>query len=203
MKTLLVVGSAPCIHEDVQRALQLRPFAGLLLVNGACTAIKDAEYMLCGHTEKAEQFAAERRRVYPGSPIKILATCNQKRLAEYKHEYPSVTDWWPEECGVGATSVSKGAKIGFMLGFEEIILCGSPMDGSGYVETEAKVQQSPNCLRIGDSGTAYGHTVKVQESRMIKAYRTRMAELAQGEFQGRVFSMSGFTRDVLGEPKEI
>lgn len=203
MNTLLVVGSAPCLHDDLNKALQLRPFSALMLINGACTAIEHAEYQLCGHTEKAEQFAAERRRVYPGSPIKILATCNQKRLAEYKHEYPSVTDWWPEECGVGATSVSKGAKIGFMLGFEEVILCGSPMDGSGYVDTEAKVQQSMNCLRIGDSGTAYGHTVKVQESRIVKGYREKLKLLADTEFKNRVFSMSGFTRQCLGEPKEI
>src|ERR1700739_971912 len=68
MSTILVVGSAPCLYDDVEAALKLRPFASLMLVNGACPAFENAEHMLCGHEEKASFFVRERRRVFPNAP---------------------------------------------------------------------------------------------------------------------------------------
>lgn len=206
---MLVVGSAPCLYDDVRRALALRPFASLMLVNGACTAIEFAEHVLAGHEEKAEQFATERRRVFPNAPPwKLHGSTHPHRLAESKRLFPSVTDWHPFEVGVGATSASKGAKLAFLLGFDEVILCGCPLDQPGYFEGEAKVSQSVMCMRIGDHGKARGLTnadgskMDVQKTRIIQGYRLKMKELAAGEFKGKVFSMSGFTRECLGAPPE-
>ena len=204
MRTMLVVGSAPCLFEDVERALKLRPFASLMLVNGACTAIENAEHVLAGHEEKAEQFARERKRAFPNAPSwKLHATTHPHRLEAAKRLMPSVTDWHPHEVGVGATSASKAAKIGLLLGFDEIILCGCPMDQPGYFPGEAKVQQHLSCQRIGDHGMARGLNIPVQETRIIKAYRSRLKQLAETEFKGKVFSMSGFTREQLGAPPEV
>src|SRR6185437_12931254 len=136
---MLVVGSAPCLHEDVKRALNLRPFASLMLVNGACTAVENAEHVLAGHEEKAEFFARERRARFPNAPPwRLHAACHSHRLACAKQLFPSVTDWWPHEVGTGATSASKAAKLGFLLGFDEVILCGCPLNQPGYFEGEAK-----------------------------------------------------------------
>lgn len=198
---MLVVGSAPCLYDDVERALALRPFAGLMLVNGACTAFENAEHMLCGHEEKAEFFVRERKAKFPhAQPIRVHACCNLKREAMYRGMFPSVTDWHPNETGVGATSASKAAKLAFILGADEVILCGSPLDQPGYFAGEAKVPQHIACQRIGDHGIAHGLGIPVQETRIIKAYRSRFAELARTEFKDRVFSMSGFTRECLGAP---
>ena len=147
---MLVVGSAPCLYDDVERALALRPFAGLMLVNGACTAFENAEHMLCGHEEKAEFFVRERKAKFPhAQPIRVHACCNLKREAMYRGMFPSVTDWHPNETGVGATSASKAAKLAFILGADEVILCGSPLDQPGYFAGEAKVPQHIACQRIG------------------------------------------------------
>lgn len=201
MGTMLVVGSAPCLYADVEAALKLRPLASLMLINGACTAIENAEHMLCGHEEKAEFFVRERRRVFPNAPpIQVHATAHKHRLGMMAGMFPSVTDWHPHEVGVGATSASKGAKLAFLLGFDEVILCGCPMDQPGYFPGEAKVPQHISCQRIGDHGIAKGLGIPVQETRIVKAYRARLKELAAGEFKGRVFSMSGFTREQLGAP---
>lgn len=213
MTTMLVVGSAPCLFDDVERALKLRPFASLMLVNGACTAFESAEHVLAGHEEKAEFFARERRERFPNAPPwKLHATSHPHRLACAKQLFPSVTNWWPHEVGVGATSASKGAKLAFFLGATEVILCGCPLDQPGYFPGEAKVPQHVACQRIGDHGNAKdsrGMDVRngdklmpVQQMKIIKAYRSRFAELAAGEFKNRVFSMSGFTKACLGEPKE-
>ena len=201
---MLVVGSAPCLFDDVERALQLRPFAALMLVNGACTAIENAEHVLAGHEEKAEQYARERRKVFPHAPPwRLHASTHPHRKACAQQLFPSVTDWWPHEVGVGATSASKAAKIAFLLGAAEVILCGCPMDQPGYFEGEAKVAQHVNCQRIGDHGIAHGLGIPVQDTRIIKGYRANLKKLAEGEFLNRVYSMSGFTREQLGEPPKV
>ena len=201
---MLVVGSAPCLYDDVEGALRVRPFASLMLVNGACTAIENAEHVLAGHEEKAEFFARERRARFPDAPPwRLHACCNPKRRAQYASMFPSVTDWWPHETGAGATSASKAAKLAMMLGYDEVILCGCPLDQPGYFPGEAKVPQHVSCQRIGDHGIAYGLGIPVQETRIVKAYRSRFKELAAGEFKGKVFSMSGFTRDQLGPPPGV
>lgn len=214
MNTMLVVGSAPCLFDDVEAALKLRPFASIMTVNGACTAIENVEHMLCGHEEKAAQFVRERKKAFPNAmPVRVHASTHKHRLATAKEMLPDVTDWWPHEVGVGATSASKAAKICFMMGATEVILCGCPMDQPGYFPGEAKVQQDTRCMRIGDHGNikgpggrdlknGYGEPEKVQDRAVIKGYREKLKILAEGEFKGRVFSMSGFTRKCLGPPPE-
>lgn len=163
-----------------------------MLVNGACAAVEDAEHVLSGHTDKAEAFAAERRRAFPhAQPWRLHATITEKHRHEAKTVFPSVTDWWGKEMCTGATSIAKGARIGFALGFDEVILCGAPMDGSGYTPNEARV--SHDCHRVGDP--------VAQTRRVIAGYRTKFAKIAKTEFKDKVFSMSGFTQECLGAPR--
>ncbi len=220
MNTMLVVGSAPCLFSDVAGALILRPFAELMLINGACTAIENAEHVLAGHEEKCEFFAEARRKAFPKAPSwRLHANTMKHRAQEMKHMCPSVTDWWPFEMGICSTSASKAAKIAKMMGFEEVILCGSPLDDSGYFEGEGKgVPQNLSCVRVGDPGllrnvmtphhtgqysTQPGTPMRAQESKIVKSYRTRFRQLAEGEFKGWVYSMSGFTREILGYPPQM
>lgn len=215
--TMLVVGSAPCLFDDVREALKLRPFAEVMAINGAGAALEHIDHLLCGHEEKCSFFVAARKKAFPNAPpVRVHANTMDHRRNEMAHMFPEVTDWWPFEKGIGATSASKAAKIAkYYLGFEEVILCGSPLDDSGYFPGESKgVPQSRNCLRIGDPGFSHhvtphhtgeystqpGMPMRVQESKMIKAYRTRFRQLAEGEFKGWVFSMSGFTREIFGSP---
>ena len=218
-KTLIAVGSAPCLYKDLEEAPKLRPFAEIMLINGACTAIEHAEHMLAGHEEKAEFFAEARRTAFPNTPIRIHACAHPHHLKDNKIQSlcPSVTDWWPIESGIGSTSASRAAKIAkYRLGFDEVILAGSPLDDSGYFPGEGKgIPQNRSCVRVGDPGflkglvtphhhgeysTQPGMPMKAQETRIIKAYRERFKQLAEGEFKGWVFSMSGFTKDILGYP---
>jgi hypothetical protein len=184
-----------------------------MLVNGACQLVEHAEHMLCGHEEKAEQFAAARRKKFPKAPpIRIHACCMPHRITEYKSAYPSVTDWQSHEVGQAAGSAGKGVKLSRLLGFTEAVLVGCPMNGGGYAPGETDgITQSMNCLRLGDDGDARGYPdsrtqgrswLKVQETRMIQGYRKHFAELAKGEFKSGVYSMSGFTKQCLGEPPE-
>lgn len=196
MTALFVVGSAPCLFEDLAAAKTLYWDYEIMLVNGACTAVEDAQHVLAGHTAKSEIFAEERRKRFPNAkPWKLHANwaLPKNRAGQYPcDEFPSVTDWWEGAFSTGATSAAKAARIGLAMGFAPVILCGCPMDGSGYSPAEAKIKH--DCARIGDRGA--------QMAPIIESYKRKMALLAKGEFRGKVYSMSGFTRAVLGQPPQ-
>lgn len=189
MRVLLAVGSAPCLFDDVQAALRLYPDASLMLINGACTSFRHAEHVLSGHTNKSRLFAAARAKAFPDGPsYRMHATLS---YPAQKQENPDVTDWWSQEYVTGATSAGKAARIGLALGYDRVILCGCPMDAeAGYWEGEAVVPH--DCARFNTAGNP---------RRVITRYRDKMAALAKQEpFKSRVFSMSGFSRQVLGAP---
>ena len=196
MKTLLVVGSAPSLYADLEAAKALAPGHETMLVNGACTALEAAEHVLAGHTDKAPEFATARDKAFPfAPPWRLHATYDASKGRQPCHDlWPMVTDWWPQaQFSSGATSAGKAALIGLAMGFGRVILCGCPMDGSGYFPGESEgIGQLRACQRIGDPAK--------QQAATIRRYRERMAELARGVFKGRVFSMSGYTRQVLGAP---
>ena len=194
MTALFVVGSAPCLYEDLAAAKKLYWDYEIMLVNGACTAVENAQHVLSGHTNKAEVFAAERRKRFPDAPpwrLHANWVTPKARAGQYPRvEYPSVTDWWDGSVSTGATSAAKAARIGLAMGFAPIILCGCPMDGSGYSPAEAQIKH--DCARIGHASA--------QKLNIVEGYKRKMARLAEGEFKGKVFSMSGYTRAVLGGP---
>jgi hypothetical protein len=164
-----------------------------MTVNGACSVIEHADHCLSGHTDKAELFAAARRRVFPSAPsARWHATVVEKHRHEASTLFPSVTDWWDKSFARGATSAAKAAAIGLDgLGFDEVILCGCPLDGSGYVRGEASVGH--DCHRVGDPAA--------QTRRVIEGYRLKYRKFAD-TYRGRVFSMSGFTMACSGAPTE-
>jgi hypothetical protein len=187
---MLAVGSAPCLFDDVADAMKMYPDAERMLINGACTAFHSVEHILAGHTNKSNLFAAERARVYPGSGVvyRFHATLS---YPEQRILNPLITDWWGQDKVTGATSAGKAARIGLALGYDRIVLCGCPMDAdAGYWEGEAKVPHD-GCPRFNTP----------DPRQAIRRYRDKLAVLAKTEpFKSQVFSMSGYSRSVLGAP---
>lgn len=194
MIALFVVGSAPCLYQDLEAAKKLYWDYEIMLVNGACTAVEYAEHVLSGHTAKAEIFATERHKRFPHAPpwrLHANWALPKIRAGQYpRDEFPSVTDWWEGGFSTGATSAAKAARIGLAMGYSPVILCGCPMDGSGYSPAEAQIEH--DCARVG--------AAESQSAPIVESYKRKMASLAKGEFKDKVYSMSGFTREVLGGP---
>ena len=195
---LLVCGSAPCLFVDLERAKKLAGRYEVMLVNGACVAVEDAQHVLAGHMSKAEEFARARENAFPFAlPWRLHATRLVRREPEYK-KYPSVTDWWGPEMSSGATSAGKASLIGLAMGFDRVVWCGCPLEGTGYFPGEsqigAEIKHEAACQRIGDPTK--------QQASIIRGYKRKLEELAQTTFKGRVFSMSGYSRKVLGHPCE-
>jgi hypothetical protein len=167
----------------------MHPGASLMLINGACTAYRDAEHVLSGHADKSTMFFAERAKAFPDCrPYRMHATLSYPKQRD---EHPFVTDWHGQAMATGATSAGKAARIGLALGYDCVILCGCPMDPSaGYWEGEAKVRH--DCARFDTPDNP---------RRVITRYREKMALLAKQEpFKSKVFSMSGYSKQVLGGP---
>ena len=186
---MLAVGSAPCLFDDVQAALELYPGASLMLINGAWTAYRHAEHLLAGHTSKAGLFMSERLKRFPDAPAaRVHATLS---YPAQRQENPLVTDWWGQDKVTGATSAGKAARIGLALGYDRVILCGCPLDSNvGYWDGEANVTHD-GCPRFNTP----------DPRRAVARYRDKMAFLAKQEpFKSQVFSMSGYSRSVLGGP---
>jgi hypothetical protein len=107
-------------------------------------------------------------------------------------ELPQVTRWFDATHSTGATSAGKASKMALTAGYGPVVLAGCPMDASGYDFAEARVKHDVGCKRVGDP--------RHDQHKTILRYRAAMARLAGGEFKGKVFSMSGYTRDCLGAP---
>lgn len=195
MQPLIVVGSAPCLFDDLARANRLFPGAALMLVNGAALAVECAEHVLAGHASQADELAAARHAKFPGTlPWRMHASWPSRRP---RPPCRSVTDWWGAEMSSGATSAGKAVLIGLAMGHGPIILAGAPMDGSGYFAGDAvavgAVRGDASCQRVGDP--------RMQQRRTIIRYREKFRERASQDWTGIVFSMSGFTRECLpGSP---
>lgn len=193
-KAALVIGSAPCLYDDMEKALKLYPDALIATVNGACVAVEDVDVVVSGHTNKAEKFVAARRAAFPDcKPFEVWANW-ARRGREPIQEYPSVTRWFGGEMSTGATSAAKAARMLLHAGYEPVILCGCPLDDSGYFAGESIKGKGigHDCRRVGDPTQ--------NEHRTIRNYRDKFARLAAGEFKGKVFSFSGLTKKLLGEP---
>lgn len=186
-ETLLVVGSAPCLFDDLEMAKATRPDAHVMLINEAAGAVEKAEHMLAGHCDKAQMFLDYRLKKFPGSRPIIHATHRQDMP-----DLPCVDYWW-HEAKIGGTSAWKAARIGVGMGYKEIILCGCPMDLTGYFNPSDTKSFRHECRRVGeplDDGSP---------SQLTLRYRREFVRNAQ-RFGHNVRSMSGWSREILGAP---
>lgn len=177
--TLLIIGSARCVYDDVKAAEALGPCARFL-INGAALLFEHAEHWLIGHGEKAPNFRGARDAVFE-TPIKFIhgSVRGDTNPAYFTHLW--------EKVSTGGTSAWKAVRIGKAMGYDRLILCGCPIDDSGYAAGESK-GIGHGCARIGKG-----------EGRMYANYRRTFAVRAQDEGAG-VYSMSGYSRDLLGAP---
>lgn len=181
--TLFVVGSAPCLTADLNIAKGLRPYHYIMAINDAARWIP-ADFVFSYHAEKMPEFAAGQRRFHKDftthSDARKQSRCRD--LVEY---------FW-HDLQLGATSAVAGAHAGLHMGFQEVILCGCPMNGGdGYAGPTA-----PNTT----AEPRFGFTQPGR--RLIQSNQTGLRRFATIG-KDRVFSLSGFSEQVLGRPPEV
>jgi hypothetical protein len=99
------------------------------------------------------------------------------------HEKPGIPECdyiWDIPAGKGGTSSLLAVFIALAIGYDRVVLCGVPLDGNGHF-------YDPPDMKIPVFSSDF------LQSEWLKA---------REQFSGRVRSVSGRTRDWLGEPSE-
>ena len=168
----LVLGTGRTIWEDLSRANQKG--CEVVAVNNMILHYKGKVTHGCSlHPEEPELWKAL-RPAYHAEPCEVIT---HSQLA---NGHKAKTDFtWYIDRGGGGTSGLFATMLALALGYEQVTLCGIPMDAEGHF-------YDPPTQRDGCFKSDF--------------VRNEWRECNQLYFRGRVKSMSGFTRDLLGCP---
>lgn len=168
----LVAGNAFCLHDDIARARKLFHDAPAIAVNGAAREVK----AIALYSSHPERFVApgfewiRHQRRLFGDGFTVHAS---KFVPDCLH----VQYWWEDARG-GGGSAWGARKLAGLMGFDPVVLCGCPLvpgnyagDRPGQIMTRLKVLEPMR--REIEEDTAWHHGA---------------------------YSMSGWTRNLLGEP---
>jgi hypothetical protein len=180
--TVLVCGFGPGFFEDLERARALRPDAQVIAINEACKAVR-AFAIFTLHPEKLRRFR-EQQDLHFG---KGHYTCHTggKHCAKMAGN-PLLDYGWPAASG-GGTSVWTAQKMARLMGFEERILVGAPLIHGNYAD------------RSPAKGFREGWQRRDGKGEVLANYRAFVER--DTDWHEGCYSMSGFTREVLGAPE--
>jgi len=185
--TLYVVGSAPCALDDLAEARRLGRIHGwrgkVMAINEAAALVR-ADFIASLHPEHMARFRKLQQQMFPDSRFTTHAAAPDA--------YAEAVDFYWRDAHSGATSAFCGVKIGQMMGFTRIILCGCPMTGGdGYAVNTRPSKDAPR----------FGFCNPV--SSVVRSHRHALDDEAKTSWAKGVYSMSGYSREVLGAPEEM
>lgn len=179
-KTLLVCGSGRTLFSDIadlgmSSDDELAHHYDVMTINEALLAIPRCQHFATFHDEKVMSWLLLRkyRRVNGVIQPDYMGT-----LTHSVRKSPGVKCVHLFEVQ-GGTSTLFGVQIA-LTKYQRIIVCGAPMDASGrFYEPPWRAGHD---YKVSDGWDAWG---KLKDA---------------GEFENRVFAMSGATREILGPP---
>lgn len=187
---VLVVGSAPCIFDDLQAAHELHPDAAICCLNEAVAAVFPDFIATC-HAEKMTRFLDLARASHGKGCEPILLA--QGSPSEHRPAVPEGTHFW--QVAAGAGSAAFATKVLLAIGFSPVIWCGCPLNGGdGYFNDEITVRSTPSDPRLGFVDS---------RSDLACWWREQLAKMAKYPAFAEVYSMSGYSRAVLGPPPGV
>lgn len=173
-KGLVVCGGGRCVWEDME---------------GFCPHIRGGSFHIMAVNDVGMHIPLDVKHWYSNSPKELSAWKNARRpnynTSILTHSLDSQNGgakykWpWP---GHGTSSLN-AVYTGLRMGYEQIVLCGVPLDDSGHYFDPPWI------------GSTFASQVPERDG-TLKWWGRAAEEL----FGGRVKSMSGRTRDLLGAP---
>lgn len=185
-KNLIICGDAACIWDDLERFGAAKPYIGrgrvekdgwdIMTVNRAVeTMPANIEHIYSNEPELLERFVLARRNEY----VKEF----ERPRHSHSHRRGSAKHVWP--LGGHGTSGLSAALVGVGLGYQRIVLCGMPLNAVNH-------NGEPPWRRCN-----FEREVADNVASGINQHWKRARDLA---FKGKVRSMSGRTKEWLGEP---
>lgn len=163
----IVAGFAACLHEDLQRAKAFGDVP-VIAINGAAGEVK-AFALFSQHPECfSGKRWIEKQKVF-GEDFTVHA--------RGEGSFPWVDYWWLTKGGGG--SAWHARKVASLMGFDQIILCGCPLDPGPYTG--------------GHNIGGFMHRQDVVDDLFNQVKDDK-------QWHKGAYSMSGRTRELLGEP---
>lgn len=177
MSTALVLGGAGCVWADVEAALELGEFDGVVTCNDITAAWPgriDAAVSL--HSDSWPRWIIARDRAGYARPERVLGHLEFTDRERRKDVVTGYAEYrFPGQTRTGSSGLF-ALKVALVdLGFDRAVLCGVPMSAE------------------------HGHFFEPTAWRAAQAHQTGWRE-ALPQFQDRARSMSGWTRKLLGPP---
>lgn len=182
--TAIVLGSAARAPHDLNLARARHPYAPIIGLNDVAK-LMPLDHLYSLHYERLPEWQRYQVEHFGHRPVTHASEYIKKRRE--RGEFPEIDYWWVgTHCG--GTSAWGAVRMAKMMGYSTVILAGCPLDGGGYC-----VEHTPNndCKAVG---------AVPADDPMIVRYQRRIAEFVQGGEGVNVFSMSGWTRELLGAP---
>ena len=171
-KVALIVGCAPCWEDDLNRFKTICSEFDVFAIGLDCPYKEEIKYFVTYHIEDIEAYKRKRTGDY-----KIISHTND--FIKYSRERRKKPEWantnvdivYPHQAPSGSSSLLGTKAALFKLGYNKVVLIGCPMD-TGSIENKAK------SYSVFQKGWLY----------------------FKSDLIGKVKSMSGWTRELLGEP---
>jgi hypothetical protein len=182
--TVLLIGSAYCVHDDYAAAKAEFPDATEWNVNYSFLEVRGKDQtILTMHFEQTSRMRDMYQRMYDGDNPTIHA-CLPRDNTRIR-DSASVDVWWDFKNCIGSGGGWWAAAISSMI-FDDVVLVGMPMEPVKYGDSVA----SHPFLKTGD--WRIGNGVFIYQENAIKTL--------EAGYMKNVRSMSGFTREILGGP---
>jgi hypothetical protein len=187
----IICGASTSLFEDLEAARKLRPEATILGVKYTASLVPEIEHIWTQHGEMTLRIrAAVNRPIIVHARPKALQTAKGTVWhIPYKREaYDSIDYIWPSlSFATGSSGVAGAMWARHGMGFDEVIMAGIGLTTADKSYTAGY----PNKYSKGDS---YASTDQIDNwVRILKKHQE------DGKTEG-IFSMSGKTRNILGEP---
>lgn len=190
MKSALVIGCSANVWEDLKAAKALATYDAIYCVKQVGIYYPDSfDVWVTLHPEAMDKYEMERSLLELPNGYEIVAPPKHELSVDHAKKgniSRRVPYRWPEQqTNASASSGLYGAKVALHDGFDKIVLAGIPMTAdAGHFLPESK-----NTLGAVRGKVWTGHA----------AFVSGMNESIP-RFMGKVKSMSGYTKQVLGEP---
>lgn len=205
-QTCIVVGGGLDAFDERDRALALRPDADVWGVNLVPLMRPGFMRLVTLHYEVAQTFRELHRALW-GDDIRIDAgpptTSRTDPLS-----FDGIDQWWINHIG-SATSAPFAAQVARQgYRYAEVILAGAPLEPDGECitpEIRQRVRDRQHAKGLGmehaERGTRNEWSYAADYGLTIQAYQRAFKKHANAGLFAGCYSMSGFTRDVLGPPQ--
>lgn len=168
----MIMGSAECLFADYQKAKKFFDKYDIIAVNFSGICFKNVVHLVSLHADRIPVFL-KAASLDNGRHIHTHSIAGNLKIPEIEN------DWGSEILNTGGSSALFAVRVALKLGYDKIIVCGVPLNkGRRFYDTYDYVAE------VGDDATFLAWKL---------AYN-------RNEFEGKVRSMSGKTKFLLGEP---